>query len=245
MKIWKERDSDACPRCGAFEDAPHVWTCSGEGADEVWAKSIHDLEEWMTSVGTDLDILNAIVMHLTRWKTQQEVNTRSSWDLSDLVEQQEVIGWRNFFEGWMSSAWEEAQHQHYVFIKSRHTGKRWAISLIKKLWQVAWDLWEHRNGILHKKECNLVQEESRRLDQRIRGAYFDYKHSLPRHGRYLTSLPLRIILSKDTIYKTTWLTQIQLATATFKHQQWMERHREVQSMNETRRRMRDWLRQTR
>jgi hypothetical protein len=28
MKLWGERDSDACPRCGAPEDASHVWTCS-------------------------------------------------------------------------------------------------------------------------------------------------------------------------------------------------------------------------
>jgi hypothetical protein len=41
---WKERESDACPRCASFKDAPHVWTCSGEGADEVWAQSIWDLE---------------------------------------------------------------------------------------------------------------------------------------------------------------------------------------------------------
>ncbi len=105
IKIWKERDSDACPRCGTFEDARHMWTCSGEGADEVWAQSIYDLEEWMTSIGADPEISHAIVMHLTVWKTQQEAHTVPSLNISDLVDQQEVIGWRNFFEGWMSSTY--------------------------------------------------------------------------------------------------------------------------------------------
>jgi hypothetical protein len=31
-------------------------------------------------------------------------------------------------------------------------GKRWAIALIQKLWDTAWDLWEQRNGILHEQE---------------------------------------------------------------------------------------------
>jgi hypothetical protein len=41
--------------------------------------------------------------------------------------------------------------KHYINIGERKTGKRWISSLIKKLWEIAWDLWEHRNGVLHDK----------------------------------------------------------------------------------------------
>jgi hypothetical protein len=34
----------------------------------------------------------------------------------------------------------------------RGSGYRWLSALICKLWQVAWDMWEHRNGIFHDKE---------------------------------------------------------------------------------------------
>jgi hypothetical protein len=29
------------------------------------------------------------------------------------------------------------------------SGKRWLAQLILKLWDIAWDLWEHRNNIAH------------------------------------------------------------------------------------------------
>ncbi len=35
MKIWGERDTDACPRCGAPENAAHVWICPHPQAIDV------------------------------------------------------------------------------------------------------------------------------------------------------------------------------------------------------------------
>jgi hypothetical protein len=35
MKRWGERDTDACPRCGATEDAAHVWICKHSEADSI------------------------------------------------------------------------------------------------------------------------------------------------------------------------------------------------------------------
>jgi hypothetical protein len=40
---------------------------------------------------------------------------------------------------------------HYNTCGERKTGKLWVSALIRKQWEIAWDLWEHRNGILHDK----------------------------------------------------------------------------------------------
>ncbi len=61
MKRWKLRHDDSCPRCGLPEDAEHVWSCHGEGADDVWENAIHDLEEWLNSKQTDPDIQHTIL----------------------------------------------------------------------------------------------------------------------------------------------------------------------------------------
>jgi hypothetical protein len=53
MHRWKEWESPNCPRCGQFEDASHVWTCSGCDSFEIWDRSLKDLEAWMSSVSTD------------------------------------------------------------------------------------------------------------------------------------------------------------------------------------------------
>jgi hypothetical protein len=166
MKRWKERDTDACPRCGQIEDAPHVWKCIGEGASDVWDRSLTDLEEWLNSVNTDPDITTSILWNLNKWRDPISAGAPPTI-LDDIAEQQDDIGWLNFFEGKLAMAWEETQQQYYILIKSRRTGKRWAISLIKKLWQIAWDLWDHRNGILHKHSNPISLEDNERMDQKI------------------------------------------------------------------------------
>jgi hypothetical protein len=32
------------------------------------------------------------------------------------------------------------------------SGRRWVFALIRKLWTVAWDQWQHRNSILHERD---------------------------------------------------------------------------------------------
>jgi hypothetical protein len=49
--------------------------------------------------------------------------------------------------------------------KSFRSSQCWLSLLIWKMWQIAWDLWEHRNGYLHNKEDNLIsQEVNKRLE---------------------------------------------------------------------------------
>jgi hypothetical protein len=36
MKLWKQWDIDACPRCVLREDAQHVWWCKTEETEILW-----------------------------------------------------------------------------------------------------------------------------------------------------------------------------------------------------------------
>jgi hypothetical protein len=53
MKRWKIRQDDSCLRCGAPEDAAHVWTCHGERSGDTWEKALLDLEGWFNQTHTD------------------------------------------------------------------------------------------------------------------------------------------------------------------------------------------------
>ncbi len=45
-------------------------------------------------------------------------------------------------------------------MKSRRSGKWWISGLIQKLWEVAWDLWDYWNSILHHQEnCFSIEKE--------------------------------------------------------------------------------------
>ena len=65
------------------------------------------------------------------------------------MQNQEAIGWQAFFEGYLACDWAATQQTYYDWVGSRRTGRRWATEIIKKLWNIAWDLWEHRNGYVH------------------------------------------------------------------------------------------------
>lgn len=67
--------------------------------------------------------------------------------------------WQNFFEGFLAHGWAEVQQAYYTWAASCRTGMWWAIALIQKLSDIAWDLWEHRNGhVHHTSHDNLVHQ---------------------------------------------------------------------------------------
>jgi hypothetical protein len=76
----------------------------------------------MISVTTDLEIREAIINSLNTWRDPCTVGTTLP-HTSDIVEQQDVIGWGNFFEGRIATTWEETQQQYYTMLQSRRTGK--------------------------------------------------------------------------------------------------------------------------
>lgn len=47
MKLWRERDTDACPQYGAPENASHIWICPQPQATDVCGLSLQKLNAWM------------------------------------------------------------------------------------------------------------------------------------------------------------------------------------------------------
>jgi hypothetical protein len=50
----------------------------------------------------------------------------------------------------------------------RNSGERWVRLLIKKLWDVAWYQWDHRNEVVHKTDNLVTQAEAEQLNGWIR-----------------------------------------------------------------------------
>jgi hypothetical protein len=242
MVRWKQRDSAACPRCGEFEDAPHVWICKAASTYPLWDKALQDLEDWMTTVDTDPDIQSAILHYLRAWRDNISNPHDTTAEVDSLVQQQSIHGWRLFFEGWTDIGWEETQQLYYSFLCSRRTGRRWVIALIKKMWQIAWDLWEHRNGILHEQQNAVSADAILELDRKLSIAYYDYRSILLGGiDRHLFSLSLSQLLQKDVIYRKTWLHQVELAMRNIRQRGWVRRNSSSIMLLGMQRGMRQWL----
>jgi hypothetical protein len=181
----------------------------------MWETSINKLQEWMTSVDTDPNIQAAVLEHLRGWRSSNRViPSQQALYLQQVIQQQNMLGWQLFFEGWLLQDWAGIQQLYYNMIKSRRTGKRWAVSIINKMWNIAWDLWEHRNGVLHDQPNATMTANEHIVNQRIRLTYGNHRQiSLPKEDRHLLSLSLKQLLSKSLTYKSEWIRQWDHANA--------------------------------
>jgi hypothetical protein len=118
IKRWKLRQDDICPRCEETEDAAHVWTCQGEGANEIWNKSLEDLERWMNINYMNPDLQHLLLTQLRGWRDNSQTSESYPFIFNELLQHQSEIGWNRFFEGWLSHEWLGLQQAYYSAIKS-------------------------------------------------------------------------------------------------------------------------------
>jgi hypothetical protein len=77
------------------------------------------------------------------------------------IDSQDKIGWQAMLKGSPVLGWAEAQQRYLKWQKEHKTGKQWLSAIIQKLWKVAWDLWDHRNNILHNSDVNIADQQQR------------------------------------------------------------------------------------
>jgi hypothetical protein len=205
---WKERDTDACPRCHSpAEDARHVWLCPAATTTPIRSAGMERLDQWMTSSLTSPDIRLVINTRLSQLFHRLPLSPIPN--ISDKVQEalgiQDEIGWENFFEGCLVQDWEAAQDAYYKWCRSRKSGRRWATSLIQKLWDVAWDLWEHRIGIVHAQANAAILYNMTLVDQEIRAHFRRGYVGLSERDHHLFQSNVYDILAAPIQYRRKWL----------------------------------------
>jgi hypothetical protein len=200
------------------------------------------LEGWLNAKQTDPDLQHIIISYLCTWKDEKHWDPSSFFVFDELIQQQSNIGWRRFFEGWFCTDWALLQQAYYKSIKSHRSGKRWTIALITKLWNIAWDLWEHRNGVLHNCQNTVVDREDRATNRDVAEAFNTLQSMLLLiHDRHLLSLRLARLLKKNTLYKEVWLRNANIVISSCGRDQSHQRSMQS-SLQGMRRCMRQFLR---
>jgi hypothetical protein len=213
MFRWGKWPSAACPRCeDPVETASHVWSCSGHRANEVWNASIARLRRWLVSVKTQPGIRDALCSHLSAWRSGLlSLPTRSHFPgVRSAISSQIRIGWQPFLEGLVSVEWAAVQQRYYEWLGSRRHGRRWVTQLIAKLWDVAWDLWEHRNGIVHSGANDTLHLLSRVRDA-VRREYQLGSATLMTTDKALFSTSRSDLFRAPLSVQEAWLASVQSA----------------------------------
>jgi ribonuclease HI len=239
MQIWSFQETAECPRCQApTERASHVLTCRDPRADAVWKMALTKLERWMTSQRTMPQLQTAILNGLSQWRDPTHLPCPSGiQDIRTAVALQDTIGWYPFATGHMGYLWKGIQQQYYAFLGRRNTGKKWARELIKKLWGVAWDMWEHRNDILHNSDTPAKLRRIAQANLRIEEEFdTGIEGLLPRDKHWILQ-PMVQVLRYDLIVKAQWLESVALARERFK----IRRDASHEIMRNQRELMAQWL----
>jgi len=134
-----------CPRCAmAEEDKIHIIRCTQPEASSLWTSALSTLEKWLKEEDTDPALTQDLIAGLQSWYQGTPAQPSSPATL-----QQSLLGWEGVLDGWLGIQWCLQQAAFWNQWKQKKSSKRWTTELIKKLWNIVWDMWDHRNGILH------------------------------------------------------------------------------------------------
>ena len=116
------------------------------------------------------------------------------------------------------------------------------IALIQKMWDTAWDLWEHRNEVLHKKENLVTRSMGLHLNRRVTRVFLDLcSRPLRANDSHLVRLPLSKLLEHNVSYKTQWLIVAEPALREDRHQAWQHGTRITRMVSGMQQGMLSWL----
>ena len=199
-------------------------------------EEVEKLDGWLIQQGTEADIRKLIVRAITKWKRGETVTTARA-NMQDLLGAQNEIGWHNFLFGLVAKEWAILQQKEYERQGSRRTGKRWVTALIRKLWDISWDMWMLRNRALHTGDKVEEFNDPETLENAVRSAFdMGEPRPCPRHLRpWFRYNAVAEILSKTAYEQRRWISTVRTIRANMAE---TYRQTDVQQM---RRNMRTWL----
>ena len=92
----------------------------------------------------------------------------------------------------------------------------WSKSIICKLYEVAYEMWMHRNNIVHEKyEDHLNKKASEQLHQDISTEFRKGSKRILQQHKHLFKTSLRKLYKKPVIEKQYWLLTVQSSRTCF------------------------------
>lgn len=97
---------------------------------------------------------------------------------------QQQTGIQRVVDGFLHPQWAAVHHHYYVWLQQRTTGFWWLSQVIRKFWDVLWDLWMHRNCILHEDTSAVLAHRHDTLNAQITDTYASLTEHTPDLARF-------------------------------------------------------------
>ena len=163
-----------------------------------------DLRKKLEEEQTYPPLLVAIASRLQSWHQGLPMEPyRHEREVREAIAEQDQIGWWNFSLGRMSTKFAPIQSRHYESLGLRRTGAVWARKLITELNEILWEMWEHRNHVLHKTMTPQKEQQLENIREQIREQFVLGKIGLPKRDQHYVNPK-----------KKSWALQLGLEDAT-------------------------------
>jgi hypothetical protein len=190
-----------------------VWRCRYPDTTKLWNEQLGALKKLLWQLQTDPKITKVIIEGLNGWRQGEEKRYNSHFAAEQAADCQTETGWKHFFEGRL---WRVLQEKYFLRLAIRRSGKQWSGAIIQKLWDVAWDLWEQRNGILHGKDCVLLTLE---IDKKIKELWDDPDRTKITTINKMMQNSVAAVLQSTLATKQNWVIRVEMALLRFKASQ--------------------------
>ena len=152
---------ERCPNCGRRETAAHLMICPDDDRTRLLGECVTDLIEWMSREDqTDPEILYWIPKYiLMRGDKPLSAMGHMSQQFKALAASQDIIGWREFTEGHISTHFYTIQAFHLTMSSSYLNGEDWTKQFILKILQITHSQWIFRNVSLHDRTQGYLRNK--------------------------------------------------------------------------------------
>jgi hypothetical protein len=203
----------ACPRCGEDEQhMHHVIQCTHADASALRNTHLDDMAQHLDTAITEPDIkagLVSLFLAVSSGNPWAPPNT-SSAIVAQAFQDQLNVGTDHVLDGFLSPTWAHAQQDYLISLGRRTTGTQWMSRIIRRIWQIAWDLWIHRRQVLESTDAATLPTSHISLNMNIDLAFQTFL-SIPEPSPSLTRWFARgpLPLHKESIdWKTRWLEMV-------------------------------------
>jgi hypothetical protein len=219
MKRRKEWIHDKCPLClQPNETASHVNFCNDIRARLQWTRSLDSFGVALTKAKTAPSIITVILLRLS------QLHSPAAWkplpanlpsDVKRAAAEQDTMGWRQFLRGRVSKGWEDAQERWIVAraTKWKRSCARWSTTLLTAVWELSFEMWEHRNRVFHDPTHPWRIAHSQDRDERILQYFTRYheSHFLVNDRRLFKTTAEHIQENYSDEQKEQWLESVAIA----------------------------------
>ena len=173
-----------CPVCKEYaEDRDHIMQCEHPSRADWKESTMQVLTTLCKKLGTRPILQSLLETAVHEWLTNPPMTRllirphRHPAELTQLICQQNLIGWHHMFSGRFSQLWADIQdnyyaRQHKPDDPKRRTGQRWQVTINSCLIDQWYEVWKQRNQDVHGHDAHTRDMAARtEVERRLRSLY--------------------------------------------------------------------------